>query len=76
MPDAPGADVLVGVALLDGKPVGVAIEAGAEGVSVEATTRYDSTRSLGHVSLEGRPRDRARRLGGVARRRRGISRRR
>jgi alkylation response protein AidB-like acyl-CoA dehydrogenase len=52
VPDAPGADLLVGVVLLDGKPVGVAIESGAQGISVEAVTRYDSTRSLGHVSLE------------------------
>jgi alkylation response protein AidB-like acyl-CoA dehydrogenase len=59
VPDAPGADVLVGVALpaptpegLVGKPVGVAIEADAQGVNVQATTRYDSTRSLGHVSLK------------------------
>jgi alkylation response protein AidB-like acyl-CoA dehydrogenase len=52
VPDAPGADVLVGVALLDGRPVGVAIETDAQGVGVEATTRYDSTRSLGHVSLK------------------------
>jgi alkylation response protein AidB-like acyl-CoA dehydrogenase len=59
VPDAPGADVLVGVALpaptpegLVGRPVGVAIEASAPGVSIEATTRYDSTRSLGHVSLQ------------------------
>ncbi|MGN6372201.1 MAG: acyl-CoA dehydrogenase family protein [Solirubrobacteraceae bacterium] len=51
VPDAPGADVLVGVALLDGKPVGVAIQASAPGVSVTATTRYDATRSLGHVAL-------------------------
>jgi alkylation response protein AidB-like acyl-CoA dehydrogenase len=55
VPDAPGADLLVGVALLDGKPVGVAIEAGGEGVSVEAVERYDSTRSLGHVSLTDAP---------------------
>jgi alkylation response protein AidB-like acyl-CoA dehydrogenase len=55
VPDAPGADLLVGVALLDGKPVGVAIEAGAAGVSVQAVTRYDSTRSLGHVSLSDAP---------------------
>ena len=53
VPDAPGADVLVGVALLDSKPVGVAIEADAAGVSVETVSRYDSTRSLGHVSLDG-----------------------
>jgi alkylation response protein AidB-like acyl-CoA dehydrogenase len=55
VPDAPGADLLVGVAVLDGRPVGVAIEAGAQGVSVEETTRYDSTRSLGHVSLSDAP---------------------
>jgi alkylation response protein AidB-like acyl-CoA dehydrogenase len=53
VPDAPGADVLVGAALLDGKPVGVAIEADAAGVSIEVVSRYDSTRSLGHISLEG-----------------------
>ncbi|HEY4811948.1 MAG TPA: acyl-CoA dehydrogenase family protein [Solirubrobacteraceae bacterium] len=53
VPDAPGADLLVGTALLDGKPVGIAIEADASGVSIEAVSRYDSTRSLGHVSLEG-----------------------
>jgi alkylation response protein AidB-like acyl-CoA dehydrogenase len=52
VPDAPGADVLVGVALLDGKPVGVAIEGDAQGVTIEATTRYDASRSLGHVTLE------------------------
>jgi alkylation response protein AidB-like acyl-CoA dehydrogenase len=55
VPDAPGADLLVGVALLDtpqgGTPVGVAIEASADGVAVEAVRRYDSTRSLGHVTL-------------------------
>jgi alkylation response protein AidB-like acyl-CoA dehydrogenase len=55
VPDAPGADVLVGVALLEGKPVGVAIEAGASGVAVESTTRYDATRSLGHVTLTDAP---------------------
>ncbi len=52
VPDAPGADLLVGVALLGGKPVGVAIEASGEGVSVEAVHRYDATRSLGHVTLK------------------------
>jgi alkylation response protein AidB-like acyl-CoA dehydrogenase len=52
VPDAPGADLLVGVALLGGKPVGVAIEASGEGVAVEAVHRYDSTRSLGHVTLK------------------------
>jgi alkylation response protein AidB-like acyl-CoA dehydrogenase len=55
VPDAPGADLLVGVALRDGSPVGIAIEAGAAGVSVEAVERYDATRSLGHISLENAP---------------------
>jgi alkylation response protein AidB-like acyl-CoA dehydrogenase len=55
VPDAPGAGVLVGVAMLDGAPVGVAIEADAPGVSVEAVRRYDATRSLGHVSLKDAP---------------------
>lgn len=55
VPDAPGADLLVGAALLDGVPAGVAIEAGAAGVSIEETTRYDSTRTLGHVSLSDAP---------------------
>jgi alkylation response protein AidB-like acyl-CoA dehydrogenase len=55
VPDAPGADVLVGVALLDGKPVGVAIEGDAQGVKIDATTRYDASRSLGHVTLENAP---------------------
>jgi alkylation response protein AidB-like acyl-CoA dehydrogenase len=55
VPDAPGADLLVGVALLDGKPVGVAVEADAAGVAVETVSRYDVTRSLGHVSLKDAP---------------------
>src|ERR1700730_8775 len=55
VPDAPGADLLVGVALLDGEPVGVAIEADASGVSVERNRRYDATRSLGHVTLAQAP---------------------
>jgi alkylation response protein AidB-like acyl-CoA dehydrogenase len=55
VPDAPGAELLVGVALLDGKPVGVAVEAGAEGVSVQEVRRYDATRSMGHVSLKDAP---------------------
>src|SRR6202035_2200517 len=62
VPDAPGADLLVGVALpaptpegVVGKPVGVAIEGDAPGVAVEAVTRYDATRSLGHVSLKDAP---------------------
>ena len=54
VPDAPGADLLVGVAVTeDGSPIGVAIKADAEGVSIEPVTRYDATRSLGHVQLNG-----------------------
>jgi alkylation response protein AidB-like acyl-CoA dehydrogenase len=52
VPDAPGADVLVGAVLLDGKPAGVAIKGSAQGVSIEALRRYDATRSLGHVTLK------------------------
>jgi alkylation response protein AidB-like acyl-CoA dehydrogenase len=55
VPDAPGSELLVGVALLDGEPLGVAVEASATGVSVRAVKRYDATRTLGHVSLEGAP---------------------
>jgi alkylation response protein AidB-like acyl-CoA dehydrogenase len=51
--DAPGADVLVVVATrsLDGSPVAVVVEGGAAGLAVEAVTRYDATRSLGHVTF-------------------------
>ncbi len=55
VPDAPGADLLVGVALRDGEPVGIAVEARAQGVSIEPVERYDATRSLGNVTLEGAP---------------------
>jgi alkylation response protein AidB-like acyl-CoA dehydrogenase len=53
VPDAPGADVLVGVAKTDGEPIAFVVEAGSEGVEVEPVTIYDSTRSLGHVRLDG-----------------------
>jgi alkylation response protein AidB-like acyl-CoA dehydrogenase len=53
VPDAPEADVLVVVATGDdGSPVAVLVDADADGVSIEAVTRYDATRSLGHVRLE------------------------
>jgi alkylation response protein AidB-like acyl-CoA dehydrogenase len=69
VPDAPGADTLVGVAIQDapqggtppagaqagGRPIGVAILADAPGVHVEPVRRYDATRSLGHVSLNNAP---------------------
>jgi alkylation response protein AidB-like acyl-CoA dehydrogenase len=56
VPDAPGADLLVVVGRSeDGSPVAVAVPADADGVSVESVTRYDATRSLGHVSFNGSP---------------------
>jgi alkylation response protein AidB-like acyl-CoA dehydrogenase len=55
VPDAPGANALVGVALLDGRPVGVAILSDASGLEVQPVSRYDSTRSLGHVTLNNTP---------------------
>ena len=55
-PDAPGADVLVGVALFDdGRAVGFAVESSSAGVAVEAVRRYDATRALGHVTLQDAP---------------------
>jgi alkylation response protein AidB-like acyl-CoA dehydrogenase len=54
VPDAPGADLLVVVAVnADGEPVAVAVEAGAEGVEVETVMRYDATRALAHVRFAG-----------------------
>jgi alkylation response protein AidB-like acyl-CoA dehydrogenase len=55
VPDAPGADVLVGTALLDGRAVGVLIAADSSTVEVEEVVRYDATRSLGHVHLSESP---------------------
>ena len=51
--DAPGADLLVVAADRGGEPVAVAIDASASGVSVEEVFRYDATRRLGHVRLDG-----------------------
>ncbi len=54
VPDAPGADLLVVVGVdEDGTPVAVAVGERADGVRVEATTAYDATRSLGHVTFDG-----------------------
>jgi alkylation response protein AidB-like acyl-CoA dehydrogenase len=53
VPDAPGADVLVVVGVEDGgTPVAVAIGSIADGVAIEATSVYDATRPLGHVTLD------------------------
>jgi alkylation response protein AidB-like acyl-CoA dehydrogenase len=50
VPDAPGADLLVVVGVDGaGEPVAVALEASASAVAIEPVTRYDATRSLGHV---------------------------
>jgi alkylation response protein AidB-like acyl-CoA dehydrogenase len=52
VPDAPGADLFVVVGVDEaGAPVAGVVDAGA--ARVEAQTRYDATRSLGHVRLEG-----------------------
>lgn len=55
VPDAPGADVYVVVATseADGSVLSVAVEAGSDGVEVVPATRYDATRSLGHVTFAG-----------------------
>ncbi len=49
VPDAPGADVLVVCATRDGAPVAAVVES----AEVEAVHRYDATRALGHVRLDG-----------------------
>jgi alkylation response protein AidB-like acyl-CoA dehydrogenase len=54
VPDAPGAGLLVAVAVDDGgRPVAAAVEPSAGGVTVEPVVRYDATRALAHVSLAG-----------------------
>lgn len=51
VPDAPGADVLVVVAVDDsGSPAALLVR---EGFAVEPVVRYDATRLLGHVKLDG-----------------------
>jgi alkylation response protein AidB-like acyl-CoA dehydrogenase len=52
VPDAPGADLLIVVGIDEaGAPVVGAVEAAA--ARIEAVTRFDATRSLAHVTLEG-----------------------
>lgn len=56
VPEAPGADLLVGGALLDGKPAVFAVESAASGVEVTPLRRYDATRPLAHLSFsEAKP---------------------
>jgi alkylation response protein AidB-like acyl-CoA dehydrogenase len=49
VPDAPGADVLIVAGRTGEGPVAVRLE----GVDVEPVVRYDATRPLGHVQLDG-----------------------
>jgi alkylation response protein AidB-like acyl-CoA dehydrogenase len=52
VPDAPGADLLVVVGVDEaGVPVAGVVEASA--AQVQSAMRYDATRSLGHVTLDG-----------------------
>jgi alkylation response protein AidB-like acyl-CoA dehydrogenase len=52
VPDAPGAELLVVVgATEDGEPVAGVVDAADAGV--EPVVRYDATRALGHVTLDG-----------------------
>jgi alkylation response protein AidB-like acyl-CoA dehydrogenase len=54
VPDAPGAEVMVAVAVgADGEPVAVAVAADSDGVSIESVMRFDATRSLGNVTFAG-----------------------
>ena len=55
VPDAPWASGMVGVALQDGRPVGIAVLNDSRGVEVKPVSRYDATRSLGHVSFTDSP---------------------
>ncbi len=51
-PDAGEAGVLVAIGrTADGEPVAVAVDAGADGVSIDRGWRYDATRSLATVTL-------------------------
>ena len=54
VPDLPGADLLVlAAAGEDGAPVAVVLDVTAGGVSIEPITRYDATRPLGNLRLNG-----------------------
>jgi alkylation response protein AidB-like acyl-CoA dehydrogenase len=55
VPDAAGADALMGVALHEDRPVGIAVLGDAPGLAVRPVPCYDATRSLAHVTLEETP---------------------
>ena len=53
VPDLPGADVLVVMAAgEDGSAIALVVDADQPGVTIEPVTRYDATRSLGHLYLD------------------------
>jgi alkylation response protein AidB-like acyl-CoA dehydrogenase len=53
VPDAPGADALVVLATTGDGAIAVLIDGDADGVEHEPITRYDVTRKIGHVKLDG-----------------------
>jgi alkylation response protein AidB-like acyl-CoA dehydrogenase len=53
VPDARDADALVVIALSDGAPVAVLVDARGEGLRIEETTCYDLTRPLCRVTFTG-----------------------
>jgi alkylation response protein AidB-like acyl-CoA dehydrogenase len=56
VPDAPGADLLVVMATGDdGSAIAALVDVAQPEVTVEAVSRYDATRSLGHVYLDQVP---------------------
>ena len=55
VPDAPGADLFVVVGVDAAGAPGVVV---VEGAAVEEASRYDATRALGHVTLDGLPGER------------------
>ncbi len=62
VPDAPGASGMIGVALQDDRRaptgnrlIGFAVLSESPGVEVQPVTRYDATRSLGHILFTDSP---------------------
>jgi alkylation response protein AidB-like acyl-CoA dehydrogenase len=54
VPDLSGADVLVVAAADPGEaPAAVLLDAGAAGVAIEPVVRFDASRPLGHLDLDG-----------------------
>lgn len=54
VPDLPGAELIVLIAAADdGAPAAVLLDASADGVAIEPVVRYDATRPLGNLRLQG-----------------------